>query len=119
MGAGQDISMRRLLIVLSGIIVVAVFAARLWSNTAVNCTLPREPVRPLDLQNPSDRQHLDADRALIRRTAERYREYIRTVPRESDWIQARQAYATRPDRAYDYCVAILSEQLAAVHPTPR
>jgi hypothetical protein len=47
--------------------------------------------------------------------AARYREVIRAEPLESDSIDAKRSYATRPDRAYRYCQAILREQLAGAH----
>ena len=40
---------------------------------------------------------------------------IRAKPIESDSIDAKRWYATRPDRAYRYCQTVLREQLAEGH----
>ena len=55
------------------------------------------------------------DLAEVRLTAERYREYVRTIPLRSQSINARETLAARPERAYRYCVAILRENVAKVH----
>ena len=92
----------------------AAIAARVLAS-ASECAIPRENTRPLDLNNRNDVDHLKADLALVGRTAERFRDYVRTIPLGSQSIDARQTIATRPDRAYRYCMAILTDQVATAH----
>src|SRR2546425_9191454 len=110
--------MRRIVLVCSGIAIaamVAAIAAGVLASSSVKCAIPKENSRPLDLDNRSDLDHLKADLALVGRTAERFRAYVRTIPLRSQSIDARQTIATRPDRAYRYCMAILTDQVAAAH----
>jgi len=85
------------------------------SRATTECRLPEAPSGPLDLGNPADRRRLTDELATIDAVAARYREVIRAEPLESDSIDAKRSYATRPDRAYRYCRAILREQLADAH----
>ena len=94
---------------------VATIAARALASAPAGCAIPTENVRPLDLNIRRDVDHLEADLALVGRTAERFRDYDRTIPLRSQSIDARQKFATRPDRAYHYCIAILTDQVAAAH----
>jgi len=80
-----------------------------------DCVLSPEPSTFLDLQRLPDQRHLDADLAQVRRIAERYRDYVRTIPLRSQSIDARATLAARPERAYRYCVALLRENVAKVH----
>ena len=110
--------MRRLLLVP---LVLAVGASAFFAlaarsaSRAVDCVLVPEAERALDLQNSVDRDHLGFDARRIERAAEQYRDYVRTIPAKSQSLDAQRTLASRPDRAYRYCVAILDEQVAATH----
>ena len=94
---------------------VAAIAARALASAPAECAIPAENARPLDLNIRRDVDHLEADLALVGLTAERFRDYDRTIPLRSQSIDARQRIAGRPDRAYHYCIAILTDQVAAAH----
>ena len=76
--------------------------------------MPLDAERALDLNQPSDRAHLATELATIERTADRFRRYVATMPR-GDSVHALATSASRPDHAYEYCVAVLKERLAARH----
>jgi len=98
-----------------GLTVAAAIAVHVQASPTVDCVLPQEAPWVLDLSKPGDRAHWESDLASVRHIADRYRAYVRTVPLASDGIDARRTYAARPDRAYAYCVAILTDQLARTH----
>ena len=82
------------------------------SRPTTECRLPDALPGRLNLGAAADRHRLAEELARIDAVAARYREVIRAEPRESDSIDARRSYATRPERAYLYCQTILREQLA-------
>jgi len=81
----------------------------------VDCALVIEHPDPLDVQRASDRARLASEAASIRDTAARYRAYVATIPLASDGVHARETIAGRPERAYRYCLAILTDSVARAH----
>ena len=77
--------------------------------------MPDPAARRLNLSDPADRQRLADELVQIDAVAARYREVIRALPRESDSVDAKRTHGTRPDRAYQYCQAVLREQLAGAY----
>jgi len=110
--------MRRYFFVFLGIAgagLITAIAANVLPSSEGGCTLPKEESRALDLGKSADRSHLSGDLVNVRRVASRYREYARTIPLRSDSVSARATYAGRPDRAYRYCLAILTDQVGRTH----
>jgi hypothetical protein len=93
--------------------VVGVTVALVSDND--ECALPRGSGRHLDPHDSHDMKHLASDLAVARETAARYRRFVRTLPVERSSVHARQSAATRPDRAYQYCLAILTDEIARIH----
>ena len=85
------------------------------SRPTTECRLPDVLPEHLNLGDAADRRRLADELAKIDAVAARYREVIRAEPRESDSVDAKRSYATRPDRAYRYCQTILREQLAETY----
>jgi hypothetical protein len=69
----------------------------------------------LDPERAADRRHLSDELAQIDAIASRFRERIRADPPVTATAHALRTHATRPDRAYRYCQAILREQVAKAH----
>jgi hypothetical protein len=70
---------------------------------------------PLNLEQPGDRQLLADELGRVDAIAARFRERIRADPPVTTTVHALRSHATRPDRAYRYCEAMLREQIAKSH----
>ncbi len=79
-----------------------------------DCSIPTEPPHALDLDRPADREHLAADLSLIERTATRYSVHVGAIPSASG-IHATLTARSRPERAYRYCVSVLTDRVAKLH----
>jgi hypothetical protein len=90
---------------------VMVVAAVVSTRGSVQCVLSTRPTRALDLSQPQDRELFRRALANVEQIAERYRESVRAIPAASTSKNARESLASRPDRAYRYCQAILTEQI--------
>jgi hypothetical protein len=106
---------RRLPLFFVLVVVAAVAAAMRRSVPLPDCVITIDPGVQLNLERPADRQHLSAELAQIDAIASRFRERIRADPPVTATAHALRTHATRPDRAYRYCQAILREQLAKAH----
>ena len=94
------------------VLIAAFLGLTAISRPATECRLPGAPEGPIDVREAAGRRRLADELAKIDAVAAHYREVIRAEPRESDSVDAVRSYASRPDRAYRYCQAILREQLA-------
>src|SRR6185295_19996878 len=82
----------------SVLFLTALFSSAIQSSRTADCSMPPERPRALDLSQPADRQHLDADLSLMVRTAARYRQSFGDIPSASS-IHAAATAKSRPDRA--------------------
>ena len=105
----------RLPLVFVLVVVAAVAAAMRRSDPLPDCVITIDPGVQLNLERPADRQHLSDELAQIDAIASRFRERIRADPPVTATAHALRTHATRPDRAYRYCQAILREQVAKAH----
>ena len=105
----------RLRLVFVLVAVAAVAGAMRRSVPLPECVITIDSGVHLNLERPADRQHLADELAQIDATASRFRERIRADPPVTATAHALLTHATRPDRAYRYCQAILREQLAKAH----
>ncbi len=92
----------------------AVLAALGLFRAPTDCRLPGMWRARPDEHGLTRRRLVDAV-TRIDRIAARYREFVRTLPRESDSLAAREGFATRPDRAFQYCEAVLRRELARTY----
>ncbi len=77
-----------------------------------NCRRPAEPPRALQIDRPSDRQHLADDLRQAQTIADAYGDWAAAhPPDDSRFVTPGKLH----DHAREYCRALLSEEIAAVH----
>jgi hypothetical protein len=99
----------------AGVVALALAWVAIAPDRPPACGPLEHDSRPLDLDRPGDRAHLDDDLQLIRQSAERFSELVARRPLLSDSPDALRGARLAPARARAWCERILADEVARSH----